>query len=287
MSTALGQVAGQKIDGFSLHAGTVPSWVEHFARVGYAAKAVIYAVIGLLALGVAFGNGGSTEGSKGALKTISEQPFGRAMLGLHAVALFGYVTWRFLQAIFDTEDHGTDAKGIVKRAAYGVSGLIYTSIAFWAGAVAFGLASTGGTGDGSKQSLTAQLMSMPFGIWLVGLVGLIIVGVAFAFAWRAYTAKFMERYNLTELPGNTRRYLKWVGQFGLAARAVTFLMIGGFVILAAIQTDPGEVRGLGGALASLASQPYGPWLLGIVACGMVAYAIYCAMNAKYRYFHVR
>ncbi|REK18238.1 MAG: DUF1206 domain-containing protein [Planctomycetota bacterium] len=269
-----------------MHAGTIPQWVEYFARFGYAAKAVIYGLIGVLAIQVAIGNGGSLEGSQGALSTIRDEPFGRAVLGVLAIALLGYVAWRWMQALYDTEGQGNDAKGMVKRIGYAVSGVIYAALAFWAGSVAAGMGSSSGGGDSSKQSLTAKLMSMPFGVWLVGLVGLIIIGVAIMHARRAYTAKFMQRYNLSELSAKARHYLMRVGQFGLAARAVTFAIIGGFVIIAAIRTDPSQVKGLGGALETLRQQAYGPWLLGIVAAGMIAYAVYCAANSRYRYFNI-
>lgn len=274
-------------DGFAMRSGEIPRWVSHYARFGYSAKAVIYALVGLLSLQVAFGNGGKAEGSEGAIQAIYAQPLGRVLLGFLGVALMGFVVWRFLQAIFDTEDRGTDATGIVQRIGYAISGLSYASLALWAAAIAMGLVSAHGSGDGSKQSLTAMVMSWPMGVWLVGLVGLIVIGVGFAQGYRAYTARFMERYNLQELSSKTRKALKHVGQFGLVARGVTFLLIGGFVVIAAIQTDPDQVKGLGGALQSLVTQPYGPWLLGLVACGLVAYAVYCAMNARYRYFRIR
>ena len=97
----------------------------------------------------------------------------------------------------------------------------------------------------------------------------------------------MERYNLRELNADARTDLKRIGQFGLAARAVTFTIIGGFLIVAADQADPSEVKGLAGALRTLLEQPYGPWLLGVVALGMVAYAVFCAANARCRYFNIR
>lgn len=260
----------------------VPNWVEHLARFGFAAKALIYGIVGVLAVQVAIGEGGSLEGSKGAIHAIGQQPFGRIMLGLLAFALLGYVAWRFVQAYFDTENKGNDFSGIAQRTGYCVSGLIHAGLAVWTGAIAAGLASSSGGGDTSKQSMTAKLMSMPLGVWMVGILGGVILGVAAFQAYAAYNAKFMEHYNLSELSANSRKYVKWIGQFGIAARGVTFAIMGGFLIVAAVQSDPSEVKGLGGALRTVSEQPYGPWLLGVVALGMVAYGSYCAVNARYR-----
>lgn len=276
----------QSNSSFSSPIATVPNWVEHMARFGFTAKAVIYGIVGALAVQVAFGEGGSLEGSRGAIGTIAEQPFGRILLGILAFCLLGYVVWRFVQTYYDTEAKGTDAKGIIQRIGYGVSGVIYLGLALWTAAVALGMTSAQSGGDSSKQSMTATLMSMPWGIWLVGIVGGIVLGLAAFQAYVAYHAKFMERYNLSELNANARKYVKWVGQFGIAARAVTFAMMGTFLIVAAAQADPTEVKGLGGSLRTLSQQPYGPWLLVVVALGVVAYAAYCAANARYREFRI-
>ena len=127
-------------------------------------------------------------------------------------------------------------------------------------------------------------MSQPFGQWLVGIVGAIIIGVGLRQFYKAYTQKYMRRYNLGEMNRKEQRLALRAGQWGLSARGVTFAIIGGFFIQAAIQHDPSEAKGLDAALSTLASQPYGPWLLGLVAAGLVAFGIHCFVKAKYRNF---
>ncbi len=256
-------------------------WVEPVARAGYATKGVVYGIVGVLALQTAFGSGGEAEGSKGALGAIATQPFGQILLGLTAIGLLAYALWRFVQAIVDTEDEGTDAKGLFKRIAFVVSGLSYAFLAYWAGSAVLGSGSGGGT---SKEAFTAKVLAQPFGQWLVGLVGLILLGVGVYHFIRAYKASFMKHYKQGEMSGKEKRWAKRIGQFGLSARGVTFCLIGGFVIQAALQRDPSEAGGLSEALSTLARQPYGPWLLGVVALGFVAYGIYCVSRARYRYF---
>jgi preprotein translocase subunit Sss1 len=254
-------------------------WLETLARCGYATKGVVYVIVGILAVMAAIGAGGATKDSSGAIETIAQQPFGRILVGLTALGLIGYVIWRFIQAMMDPEHKGSDAKGIATRIGYAVSGIAYASLAFLAGRMAL---SGGGGGGSSNQELTARLMSQPFGIWLVGIVGAIVIGVGIFHFYHAYKAKFMEDYKSGEMSATQRRWAKRIGRFGLSARGVTFVMIGSFFIIAALNADPSEAKGLSGALDTLARQPYGPWLLGIVSLGLVAYGVYCFSQARYR-----
>ena len=255
-------------------------WVETLARFGYATKGVVYVIVGILAVMTAIGAGGSTTGSSGALETIAQQPFGRILVGLTALGLIGYVIWRFVQAMMDPEDKGSDAKAMIARIGYAISGIVYGGLAFLAGRMALSVGGSGG--DSSQQALTAKLMSQPFGLWLVGIVGAIVIGVGVYHFYLAYKAKFMEEYKSSEMSATERRWAKRIGQFGLSARGVTFAIIGSFFIIAALRADPSEAKGLSGALDTLARQPYGPWLLGIVALGLVAYGVFCFSQARYR-----
>lgn len=255
-------------------------WVEILARFGYATKGVVYVIVGILAVMTAIGAGGSTTGSSGALETIAQQPFGRILVGLTALGLIGYVIWRFVQAIMDPEDKGSDAKAMIARIGYAISGIVYGGLTFLAARMA--LSGGGSGGDSSQQALTAKLMSQPFGLWLVGSVGAIVIGVGVYHFYLAYKAKFMEEYKSGEMSATERRWAKRIGQFGLSARGVTFAIIGSFFIIAALREDPSEAKGLSGALDTLARQPYGPWLLGIVALGLVAYGVFCFSQARYR-----
>lgn len=255
-------------------------WVEKWARFGYATKGVIYLLIGVLATQTAIGAGGATKDSQGAIEMIAGQPFGRILLGLIALGLAGYVVWSFVQAMLDPENEGNDASGIAIRIGYAVSGVAYGGLAWLAARMALGMSSSGG-GDRAEQAWTATLLAQPFGQWLVGFVGVIIIGVGLGHFYMAYKAKFMEKYT-GEMSPTQRRWAKRIGQFGLSARGVTFGIIGSFLIQAAIHADPSETKGLDGALQTLLEQPYGPWLLGIVALGLVAYSVYCFSQARYR-----
>lgn len=257
--------------------------MEKFARFGYAAKGFVYAAIGILALLAAFNQGGKTTGTSGALQTIAQQPFGRIILALIAIGLVGYVIWRFIQAINDPRDKGDDAKGIATRIGYFFSGLAYGGVAFNAALLAIGSGGGGGGGN-SKQDWTATVMQQPFGRWLVGLAGALAIGLGFWRIYRAYKIKFRKKLNLSELNIEQEKWLVNISRFGIAARGVVFIAIGFFLLQAARQYDPSEVKGLDGVLSSFAQQPFGKVFLALIALGLIAYAVYLGLQARYRNF---
>ncbi|MBD1807508.1 DUF1206 domain-containing protein [Microcoleus sp. FACHB-SPT15] len=258
-------------------------WAERLFRFGYAAKGVVYAIVGWLAASAALGPGGRTTGTRGALRSLVNQPFGRILLGFVAIGLSGYVLWRLVQAIMDTENQGTDAKAIIVRLSYAGNGLIYGGLAVTAVKIIFGEVDID-NGYGSID-WTALLLAQPFGQWLVGTVGALVIGLGFYEFYQAYTAKFCRKFNLNEMSDTEKTWATRIGRFGLAAKGVVYSIIGFFLIQAARQSKSKQVRGLEGALDSLARQPYGRWLLGVVSLGLIAYGVYYIVQARYRRIH--
>ncbi|MBD2165097.1 DUF1206 domain-containing protein [Calothrix membranacea FACHB-236] len=254
-------------------------WVERLGRFGYASKGVVYAIVGLLAAQVAFGTGGKTTDTKGALRTLVEQPFGQILLALVAIGLIGYVVWRFVEAIKDPENKGNDIKGLAQRISYAVNGFIYAGLAY--SAVRILLGSSSNSNSDSTEDWTARILSQPFGQWLVGTGGALIIGFGFYQFYRAYSTKFQKQLNLTQLSHKERRWVIGICRFGLVARGIVFCITGWFFIQAATQYNAQAVGGLDQALQMLAQQPYGPWLLGFVALGLIAYGIYMVIKARY------
>ncbi|MFW6358889.1 MAG: DUF1206 domain-containing protein [Chroococcales cyanobacterium] len=256
-------------------------WVERLARFGYAAKGVVYAVIGILAVQAALGWGGETTGTTGALHAIARQPFGKALLAVIAVGLLGYVIWRFVEAIKDPEHEGNDAKGIVKRIGYAISGIIYIAIAWTAAQLAFTVGGANENGD-TQQEATAWLLSQPFGQWLVATVGALVIGLGFYKFYKAYSVKFRRQLKVSQMSPKEETWAIRISRFGIAARGVVFTLIGIFLIQAALQARAEEVKGLDEVLQAIAQQPLGKFLLAIVALGLIAYGIYMGVQARYR-----
>ncbi len=258
-------------------------WIEAAARIGYIAKGAVYTIIGVLAVQAALGSGGAITGSRGAIKSIADEPFGEVLLVLTAVGLLGYAVWRFIEAALDPRNEGKDTKGVVKRVGYVISGALYLGLAFLAASIVFFGSGSGG-GGASKEEWTARVLAQPFGQWLVGIAGVVTIGVGLYRFYKAYKASFMRKYDTGKMSAAQRRWIERAGRFGIAARAVVFCIIGVFLIVAALQSDASETRGLSGALQTLSEQPYGPYLLAVVAAGLIAYGVYCFSNARYREF---
>jgi hypothetical protein len=254
--------------------------IEIAARAGYAARGVVYLIVGGLAVLAAIGQGGQTTGTQGALTSLLDEAFGQVLLGFVAVGLIGFAIWRLIQAIADPERHGTTAKGLALRAALLISAVTYVGLAIFALSLVFGWGTGMSSGDDqSARDWTAWLMGQPFGPWLVGGIGIIVVLVGLAHGYRAYTGRFKRHL---AVPMQTMRWADPVCRFGLVARGVVFVLVGGFLLLAAIQFDPSEAHGLGGALRSLQGQPFGWVLLAVVALGLAAFGIYSLIQAIWR-----
>lgn len=254
--------------------------VETLARFGYGARGVVYGLVGVLALLAAIGSGGQTGGSRSALQTLVSQPFGKVWLVLIAIGLFGFCAWRILEALTDADRRGSDMKGLGIRSAHLISGIIYAGLALFALNLALGRGQGGGGEDQAAQDWTAWLMSQPFGQWLVGLVGLVIAGTGLAFIAKAWRGRVADRLSL---PSDKRDWFVSIGRMGFAARGVVFLMIGGFLGLAAWHASSSRVRGLGGALEALQQQPYGWVLLALMAIGLFAFGLFGLIQARYRH----
>ncbi|KAA5542595.1 DUF1206 domain-containing protein [Roseiconus nitratireducens] len=261
----------------------VPSWVETLGRFGHIAKGVVYFIMGFLAFKLAIGAGGETAGARDAIREIGQQPYGRVLLGLTAIGLLGYTAWRWVQAGKDTEGVGTDAKGLVKRTGYAISGGSYLLLGCFAGSLALGMGG-GGQSGGNGPSF---LMDSTGGRVLLGIIAAIVIGTGIYFIIKGYKAKFMEKYNLAEMSNRFRQLAFHAGRTGLITRGVAVIIIGGFFLSAAWSgTRGGEIGGMGDALATIASQPYGKILIGITGFGLMAYAVHMILMGVYRRFNV-
>jgi Domain of Unknown Function (DUF1206) len=253
-------------------------WIERLARFGYVAYGMVYLLIGALSLHAAF-SGGGAPGQEGALRSVLVAPLGRVLLGLVAFGLLAYAAWRLFQGILDPDNEGKDAKGVVKRLDHVLNGLFHGALAFTAGQLALG---SGGGGGGSPDDWTATLMSQPLGRWLVAGAGAVILAAGLYQFYKAYKADFRDELKLGEMSLREKRWSTHIGRLGFAARGAVFFVIGAFLGLAGLQSNPQQARGLGGALETLASQPFGPFLLGAVALGLVAYGVFMFVMARYR-----
>ncbi|MCO8125224.1 DUF1206 domain-containing protein [Stieleria sp. TO1_6] len=261
----------------------MPSWIEPLGRAGYIAKGLVYFIIGLLAFKLAIGAGGQISGSREAIEEIGQQPFGRILLGLLAIGLVGYTAWRWVQAVKDTEGNGDDAKGILKRVGYAISGLGYLALGWFAASQSLGFGTSGGSSGGS----TGSLLDSSWGRVVLGIAGAITIGVGCYFVYKAYKAKFMGQYNLAKMSTTMRSVALHAGRMGLSTRGIAFAIIGGFILMSAVRgTADGEIAGMSDALAAIASQSYGKFLLGTAGFGLMCYAVHSFLLGWFRHFNI-
>ncbi len=270
-------------------------WVERLARLGYAAKGAVYVLVGVLAVAVALHGGGNATGSKGALAWLDGSNWGMVVLALIALGLLGYVVWQGYRLIANPENDGAG-----KRIFYGITGLIYAGLCFEAGRLVFAGASGGGAGSGVRmtragvggagsgastgggggaQHWSATLLSAPGGRWILVGVGVAVILYGLQQLWNSWETDLDDQLALGALSARARPWVVRVSRFGLAARGVVLGIIGGFFVVAGIQANPSEARGLNGVLDVMAGVP---WLLGLVAAGLAAYGIDNFVRARYR-----
>lgn len=253
-------------------------WVRRLAKLGYAVKGGVYGVMAVLALQVGFGTRRRLAGEQEAVEHIGRQPFGDALLVLVGVGLLGYALWRLVEAILDPYAAGSGWKGVAVRL-----GALVAAIANGAAAVAaLRLATaTGGTGE-SPKAQAASLLREPWGLAVLTVLGLCMLGAAASQFFSAYRDTFLDHLSLCSVSTKQEAWLRWTGKIGLAARGVVFTIIGVALVRAAWTTDPNQAKGLKEALYQLAAQPFGQMLLSIVAAGLLAYAVHLVATVPYR-----
>jgi hypothetical protein len=261
----------------------VAAWAEHLGRFGLAARGVVYIVLGFLAAKAGFSTGGQMTDQQGAMREIGQSPYGTVMLWIVGLGLVGFVLWRLAEAFMDIEHYGREAKGLMKRGAAVVSGVVYASLSMTALALAIGSTSSSRSGgDAVAEDRTAWLLSQPFGRWLVGAVALIVLGVALFQFYQALMCEFAKHLRSGDLSGEPKKWSIRAGQIGYAARGIAFTIISWFFLQAAMQSDASEAGGLASALHTVARQPYGPWMMGLVGTGLGLFGIYSIIEARYR-----
>ncbi|MEA2933437.1 MAG: hypothetical protein QOD74_83 [Variibacter sp.] len=254
---------------------------EWMARGGYAARGLVFVVIGVLSGLAAFGARAQPAGTQGALRTLFDTPFGSVLLWAIAIGLAGFALWRLMQGILDADHLGRDRKAVLRRAAYVGGGLFHLGLAAWAVSLVF-LGFGGGDEDRAARDWTAWLLAHHWGSWIVLAIGAAFCIGGIAIVFQGMTRRFQDRLSLGREP---RKIVVLLGRIGFTARGVLFVMIGVFLIMAAAQSNARQVHGVGGALQELQRQPYGWIALSAAALALLAYGIFESAQAMFRRVH--
>lgn len=257
--------------------------LDVLARLGFAAKGILYGVVGLLAFKVAIGEGGRITNADGALRAIVNQPFGHTLLLILAIGLFGYAAWRTLEGIVDSEGRGNELKDVAVRGSYVFRGLIHAYLG-WKVLQLYRGFSVGGKSD---EKLVAETFTWPYGEWLVILTGLALLGFAVYQLFRAATTKLGRRFDVEGLRRDVGDWAVAMCRAGLAARGIVFGVVAWFLIQAGLTGRASKTADTADAIRIAANwpEPLGSWVLGGVGAGLLAYGVFQALNAKYR--HIR
>ncbi|MEO6715097.1 MAG: DUF1206 domain-containing protein, partial [Mycobacteriales bacterium] len=232
-------------------------WVQALMSVGYAARGLIYIVMGVLALQLALGRRRGETDRAGALAEIGEKPFGKALLIAMTVGFLAYGLWHLLEAGLNFEGEDTVHR-ILRTARFVVYGVFAWST------LQFALREKQENGDKQSKDFVARVLDWPAGRWLVALVGLLFLGMAAYQARQAWGDKFKENLKTWEMPGDGT-VVENLARVGLYARMFVFGLIGIFFLQAAWTADPKKAKGIDDTLRGVAEAKYGPYALGALA----------------------
>ena len=242
--------------------------VEWGARLGYVVLGIIHLVIAWIALKIAWGIGGGSDDAdaSGALKAMASSGTGPLLLWITIVGFLLLAVWQAIDAVLSHGEVGDRVKAAAKA-------VLYAFFAWTAYQVTQGAAASS---EQQTEDFTASLMGSPAGRLLVGVLGLVVLGVAGYHVYKGWTKNFLE--DLREHPGD---WAVTAGRIGYIAKGVALVIVGFFFLVAAWQADPDKAQGLDGALKTVKDQAFGPFLLTLVAVGIAAYGVYSFARSRY------
>ena len=259
---------------------TLATVLEWASRVGYAARGVVYLGLGVIVFLAAIDLTPRTHGAKAMLAAWAQWPLGLVIIGAVGCGLLGFAIWRALQAIFDADRHGVSLKAWAVRLGQAISGVIYGALAWSAFELLDQFEDVGEADEEqSAHSLAASTLALPHGDLLLLLAGLVMLGVGIGNIVQGVAQDFAKRLGCSDLV--CRRVVP-LARIGYGARGLATLPTGLFLIKAGLETRSQDVRGWGGALQAVEQQPFGSWMLGLVAVGLVAFGAFGFVEAALR-----
>ncbi len=253
--------------------------MDRLARLGYGVKGVSYITMGFIAFRSAFGKSSTPTDQIGAIREFGKLPYAQILLWVILIGLISYSLWGLIRAFLDPFHKGKDMKGLLARGGYLLSAITYASFVLPTYELITGVRR--GTGSNQTQKFVIQLMSMPWGRFIVGAIGIGAVAAGLYQIYMGITLNFEKQFKPYALAPEQLSVAKQIGRFGTIARGIVFALVGYFLVLAAYYARPGQAQGFDGALRFLEQQPYGLWLMGIIAAGLIAFGIYALMSAAW------
>jgi hypothetical protein len=249
------------------------------AKAGLIARGVMYVLIGVIAIQVAVNGSHQQADRTGAVHLVAQSGFGSVILWLLVIGFAGMTLWRLSEAAWGSPD--ADGRKASKRLANLARAVFYAVVTFGILKYALGVGQPGSS-DSQSQDLTAAAMKYQGGQVIVALAGVVVVAAGLYVIYRAYKLKFLKHLRMGSASPRTRKVVTRLGQFGGIARGAVFATIGVFLVIAAKDASPRQAKGVDSALRALAHTPLGPWLLVIVAIGLMMFGAYSWCEARWR-----
>jgi hypothetical protein len=251
-------------------------WMDHAVRVGLVSYGVVHLLLAWLSLRLAFGDSGGSASSQGALHQLARTQLGLASLYVVAVGFVALAAWQAMEALWGHRDR-SGGKRVRKRLSSAGKTVIYGALA----ASAFKTAIGAGSGGGGTDGVTAKVMALPAGPLLVGLVGVAVIGVAGAIAYRGMSESFRDDMDLDGQLGKDGGTYVLLGKVGHVSKGVAVAIVGALFLFAAFTHDTQKSGGLDQALRKLLDQPFGAPLLVVIALGFACYGLFCFAWARH------
>ncbi|WP_113703646.1 DUF1206 domain-containing protein [Nonomuraea lactucae] len=270
MTTA--ENAGQQAKAAARRAARHPA-LARLTRVGLACRGVLYALIGVLAVQIAVGGGGGQADKGGAISTVAGLPFGSVVLWIMVAGFAALSLWQASEALFGGDKALDRVEAVLRTGVYALIVVTLLSVL---------LAGRAMSEDKKSQDVTGKLLDLPGGQLIVGLIGLGIVGLGVYWVRSGLTKKFREDLDVGRMSPRARSVMERLGVAGYLARGAIAGLAGIFVVQAALTFDPDKAGGIDATLRAFADTPAGPWLLAVVALGLLLFAGYCFGEARWR-----
>lgn len=253
-------------------------WVENTARLGYVIRGILYGLMGVLAVGYAIGTSAGATDLRGGLVLLAGNQLRSVVLGVAVVGLSSYSLWGFIRAVYDPLKRGADTAGVAARLGFAWSGLNYGALAIFA--LGFAL-NPSGDGSGSMQAGVSAMLSAPAGRAVTVVAGVIGIAAGLGQFLDAYKATFRKDFKRNQMNRAERVVADNLGRLGMFSRGVVFTMLGWFVVIAGFTHDSGRSKGMAATFQTIAAQPFGRYILVIVATGFVALGVHSILAARW------
>lgn len=262
--------------GRQLANGRLMTWL---ARAGLAARGVMYVLVGIIAIEIAVEGSQQQADRTGAVRLVASSPLGSLLLWLLVIGFAGMTLWRLSEAIWGSNEAGGHKPG--HRLACLARAVFYAAVTYGILKYALGIGQPASS-DQQSQDLTAAALKHPGGQTIVAIVGVVVAAAGLHLMHKAWKRQFLKHLRLGGTSAGTRKTVTRLGQIGGIARGFVFATVGVFLIIAALDANPAQAKGIDSTLRALAHTPLGPWLLVVVALGLMTFGVYSWCEARWR-----